>query len=136
MMISCCSLSALLSGNSSLSVLQSHLPPYYLGGGALSYLKSANWSWDLDLAISIGDDLLILLRSLGCRPGGFRAKMRQVVRRLELLQPSQMFSQVPRHHTLATSSPGQTPYNKNKMELQKNFIWVRNQFKEDFKVKN
>ena len=96
MMIPCCSLSALLSGNSPLSVLQSHLPPHYLGGGALSYLKSVNWSWDLDLAISIGNDLLILLRSLDGRPGSFRAKM---------------FSEAPRHHTLATSSPGQTLYN-------------------------
>ena len=59
-----------------------------LGGGTLSYLKSANWPWDLDLEISIGDDLLILLRSLGDRPGSFRAKIRQVARHLELVRPS------------------------------------------------
>ena len=80
MMISCSSLSALLSRNSPLSVLQFHLSPHYLGDGALSYLKDANLSWDLDLAISIGDDLLILSRSLSCRPDGFWAKVRQVAR--------------------------------------------------------
>ena len=51
MMIPYCSLSALMSGNSPLSALQSHLPPHYLESGALSYLKRSVWSWDLDLVI-------------------------------------------------------------------------------------
>ena len=52
MMIPYCSFSALTSGNSPLLALQSHLPPCYLGSGALSYLKGVVWSWDLDLVIS------------------------------------------------------------------------------------
>ena len=50
-MIPYCSLSALMYGNSPLLALQSHLPLYYLGNGALSYMKRAVWSWDLDLVI-------------------------------------------------------------------------------------
>ena len=45
-----------------MSMLQSHLPPHYLGVGVLSYPKEANWSWDLDLVISIGDELQIPFR--------------------------------------------------------------------------
>ena len=52
MMILSCSFSALMSGNSPLSVLQSHLLPRYLESSALSYLKGAVWSWDLDRVIS------------------------------------------------------------------------------------
>ena len=51
-MIPYCSFSALMSRNLPLSVLQFHLPLCYLGSGALSSLKGAVWSWDLDLAIS------------------------------------------------------------------------------------
>ena len=50
-MIPYCSFLALMFGNSSLSALQSHLPLHYLGSGALSYLKGAVWSRDLDLVI-------------------------------------------------------------------------------------
>ena len=50
-MIPYCSLSALMYGNSPLSALQSHLPPYYLWSGTLSYLKGVVWSSDLDLVI-------------------------------------------------------------------------------------
>ena len=51
-MIPYCSFLALMSGNSPLSALQFHLPSRYLGSGALSYLKDAVWSWNLDLVIS------------------------------------------------------------------------------------
>ena len=52
MMIPYYSFSALMSGNSPMSALQSHLPLHYLGSGALSSLKGAVCSWDLDMAIS------------------------------------------------------------------------------------